>query len=122
MVGMPSAEATASNRDGSPGRFLESASMMAVESISCRTAWRRRLGGHSLLIDLFLELDDAVDERLGARWATRREHLDRHHLVDALDDGVVVEHATHRGAGAHRNHPLGLRHLVVDAPQRGRHL
>ena len=43
-------------------------------------------------------------------------------LIDALDQRVIVEHATDRGARAHRDDPLGLGHLIVDAAQRRRHL
>ena len=50
------------------------------------------------------------------------EHVHRHDLVHALHERVVVEHAAHRRAGAHRDHPLGLGHLVVDAAQHRRHL
>ena len=45
-----------------------------------------------------------------------------HHLVHALDDRVVVEHAAAARAGAHGDDPLGLGHLVVDAAQHRRHL
>src|SRR6478735_12308430 len=93
MVGIPSAAATASNRAGSPGSARFSTSMMAVESIEVRAASRPRSGRHPLLVDLFLELDDPVDERLGPGRAAGHEDVDRNDLVDALDDGVVVEHA-----------------------------
>ena len=36
-------------------------------------------------------------------------HVDRHDVVDALDDRVVVEHAAAAGADAHREHPLRAR-------------
>ena len=45
-----------------------------------------------------------------------------HHLVDALHDRVVVEHAAAARADAHRDDPLGLDHLVVDLAQHRRHL
>src|SRR5215510_9799626 len=66
-----------------------------------------------LLIDLPLELDDAVDERLGPRRAAGHEHVDGHDLIDALHERVVVEHAADRSAGAHRQHVFRLGHLVV---------
>ena len=50
------------------------------------------------------------------------EDVDRHDLIHALHDGVVVEHAAAARARAHRDHPLGLGHLVVDAAQHRRHL
>ena len=43
-------------------------------------------------------------------------------LVHALEDGVVVEHPARARAGAHRDHPLRLEHLVVDLAQRRGHL
>ena len=45
-----------------------------------------------------------------------------HDLVDALEHRVVVEHPARERAGAHRDHPLGLEHLVVDLAERRRHL
>jgi hypothetical protein len=48
--------------------------------------------------------------------------VDRDDLVDALQDRVVVEHPAGARAGAHRDHPLRLEHLVVDLPQRAGHL
>ena len=72
--------------------------------------------------DLLLQLHDAVDQRLGTRRAAGNEHVDRHDLIRALHDGVVVEHAAARRARAHRDHPLRLGHLVVDAAHRRRHL
>ena len=38
-------------------------------------------GAHPLLVDLALQLDDAVDQRLGPRRAAGHEHVDRHDLV-----------------------------------------
>ena len=72
--------------------------------------------------DLLLQLHDPVDQRLGARRASGHEHVHGDDLVHALDDGVVVEDAADRRAGAHRDHPLGFGHLVVDAAHRRRHL
>ena len=48
--------------------------------------------------------------------------VDGDDAVDALQDRVVVEHAARARARAHRDHPLRLEHLVVDLPQRRRHL
>src|SRR5207302_6779766 len=46
----------------------------------------------------------------------------RNDLVDALDDRVVVEHPPTRRARPHADHPLRLRHLVVDMTQHRTHL
>src|SRR5258708_24673178 len=43
-------------------------------------------------------------------------------LVDALDEGVVVEHAAGAGADAHGDDPFRVDHLVVDLPENGRNL
>ena len=55
--------------------------------------------------------------------AARYVHVDRHDLVDAVDDVVAVEERPAAGgAGAHPDDPLGLGHLVVEAPEHGGHL
>ena len=72
--------------------------------------------------DLLVQSQDRVQQRLGPRWAARCVHVDRHHLIDALHDGVVVEHPPAGSADTHRQHPLGLHHLVVDLAQHRRHL
>ena len=51
-----------------------------------RATTRSRARSSFCLVDLLLELDDAVDERLGARRAAGHEDVDRHDLIDALDD------------------------------------
>ena len=72
--------------------------------------------------DRLVQREDGVHQGLGARRAARRVDVDGDDLVDALDDGVVVEHAAGRGADAHRDDPLGLHHLVVDLAEHRRHL
>src|SRR5919107_5717561 len=66
--------------------------------------------------DLVLELHDPVDERLRPRGTAGHVHVNRKELVGALDDGVVVEHPGTRRARAHRDDPLRLEHLLVEAP------
>ena len=83
---------------------------------------RLAVGAELGVLDLVVELEDRVDQHLGPRRAAREVHVDGHDVVDALDDRVVVEHAAGAGADAHREHPLGLGHLVVDLAQHGRHL
>ena len=73
-------------------------------------------------LHLVVQLEDGVDQHLGSGRTAGEVHVDRHHVVDALDDRVVVEHAAGAGADAHREHPLGLGHLVVDLAQHGGHL
>jgi hypothetical protein len=43
------------------------------------------------VLDLFLELEDGVKDRFGARGAARDVDVHGDNLVAALDDGVVVE-------------------------------
>src|SRR3954454_5498475 len=74
------------------------------------------------LPDLLLQLVDAVHERLGTRRAAGDVDVHGQELVNPLDNRVVVEHAGARRAGAHRDDPLRLEHLVVDAPDDRRHL
>ena len=73
-------------------------------------------------LDLVLKLDDAVDQRLRPRRAAGHVDVDGQELVGALHERVVVEDAGARGAGPHRDHPLRLEHLVVDAADDRRHL
>src|SRR5262245_24867971 len=55
---------------------------------------------HDLAVmDLVVEHQDAVHERLGPRGAARHVDVDGHDLVDALHERVVVEHPA--GARAH---------------------
>src|SRR4051794_33392141 len=73
-----------------------------------------RVAAERLVLHLVVQLEDRVDQHLGTRRATREVRVDRHHVVDALDDGVVVEHAATARADTHREHPLRVGHLVVD--------
>src|SRR4051812_5387542 len=74
-----------------------------------------------LLLDHLAQLEDPVHERLGARRAAGHMDVDGHELV-GRHDRVVVEDAHRARARAHRDGPLGLEHLVVDAAHDGRHL
>ncbi len=82
----------------------------------------RRLEPSFGVLDLVVQLEDRVDQHLGARRAAGEVHVDGYDVVDALDDRVVVEHAARAGAHAHREDVLGLGHLVVDLAQDRRHL
>src|SRR5262245_7632444 len=52
--------------------------------------------GQLHLVDLLLELDDAVNERFGSRRAAGHEDIDGNDLIDALHERVVIEHAADR--------------------------
>ena len=69
----------------------------------------RPLGHH-----LFLELHQALQDRLGPGRAAGNIDVHRHDLVHPLDHAVAVVHAAAVGAGPHGDHPLGLRHLLVE--------
>ncbi len=69
-----------------------------------------------------MQLDDRVQQHLRPGRAARQVDIDRDDVIDALDDGVVVEHAAAGGAHPHRDDPLGVGHLVIDLPQHRRHL
>src|SRR4051812_12120284 len=103
--------AAISSRPVASGNFLGALRVVALPPAHGRVA-----------LDLVLQLDDPVHQRLGPGRAARDVDVHRYELVGALHDGVVVEHAGARGAGAHRDHPLGLEHLVVDAADDRRHL
>jgi hypothetical protein len=75
-----------------------------------------------LVHDLVVQLQDRVEQHLGAGRAAGQVHVYWHDVIHALHDRVVVEHAAAARAHAHRQHPLGLGHLVVDLPQDRRHL
>ncbi len=73
--------------------------------------------------DLLAQLEDRVDQHLRPRRAAGQVHVDRHDVVDALHDRVVVEHA----AARRRRRPsrctdARLGHLVVDLAQDRGHL
>ncbi|CAM5605701.1 hypothetical protein SVIOM74S_05845 [Streptomyces violarus] len=97
------------------GRALSAASSASRAASSAFTP--------SLVPCIFLvELEDRVHQHLGPRRAAGEVDVDGDDVVDALDDGVVVEHAARGGAHAHGDHPLGVGHLVVDLPQHRGHL
>ena len=74
-----------------------------------------------VVLDHLAQLQHSVHQRLRARRAARDVHVDRHELVGG-DERVVVEDAHRGAAGAHRDRPLRLEHLVVDAAHDRRHL
>ncbi len=94
----------------------------AERAFSSSAICRSRFAPSLRVLDLVVQLEDRVDQHLRPRRAAGQVHVDRHDVVDALDDRVVVEHAAAAGADAHREHPLGLGHLVVDLAQHRRHL
>src|SRR3990170_9034481 len=73
-----------------------------------------------LRLDLLAQLEEPVDERRRPQGAARDEDVRRDERVRPLHDRVrvVVRPAADR-ALPHRDHPLRLRHLLVQPPDRG---
>ena len=73
------------------------------------------------ILDQLLELHHPVDQALRPGRAAGHVDVDRHDPVDALDRGVAPLVAAARArAVAHRDAPLGLRHLLPQADERAR--
>src|SRR5574337_1349638 len=75
-----------------------------------------------LLDDLFLQQHDPVDQLLRPGWTARNIDIYRNDLVHALNDGIGVEDSAAGSTCAHGDHPLWLRHLIVDPSQDRGHL
>src|SRR3984893_3894660 len=71
------------------------------------------LEGTRFRIDLFLELQNRVQERFRAGGTPRNVYIHWNNLIATLHDRVIVEDAAGSGARAHGNDPLGLGHLFV---------
>ena len=73
--------------------------------------------------DLPLQLQDAVEQRLGGRRAAGHVDVHRHDPVAAPHHRIAeVVVAAAVGAGPHGDHVARLGHLVVDLAERRRHL
>jgi len=79
-------------------------------------------GRHAFLIDVPLDSHDPLDQLFGSWWASGYVHVDRNELIAPLDAGVRVKDSARAGASAHRDHPLGLGHLLIDLLENGEHL
>src|SRR5713101_9029008 len=79
------------------------------------------LEGAFFAVNLLLELENGVEKRFGARRAAGNVNVDGNDLIAALYDCIIVEDAAGRGASAHGDDPLGLRHLVVKLANDGSH-
>src|SRR5260221_2238655 len=73
--------------------------------------------------DLVLQLNDAVEQRLGSRRASGHVNIHRYDAVAAAHHriGVVIVAAA-IGTGTHGNDPARVGHLIVNFAQGGRHL
>src|ERR1700720_3873928 len=68
----------------------------------------------TLIHDFFLQERDGVDQLLGTGRTSRNIYIHRDHLVDALDQSVIVEYPARCRAGAHGDDPLRFRHLLPE--------
>ena len=102
--------------------FISEVGSARSAAVSSSSISARPVAAELGVLDLVVQLEDRVDEHLRPRRAAGEVHVDGDDVVDALDDRVVVEHAAAAGADAHRQHPLGLGHLVVDLAQHRGHL
>src|SRR6267154_3370768 len=75
----------------------------------------------AFVADFFLQLQDRIQQGFGPGWASGHINIHRNHLIDALNDGVVVEDSTGGRARAHRDYPFRFGHLVVELFDHGRH-
>src|SRR4051794_24080837 len=91
--------------------------LLVIPLIAVLFAETLAVAGH-----LLLELEEAVDQPLRRRRAAGDVHVHRDDLVDALHHVIGAIEAARAGAGAHRDDPLRLRHLVVDLLQHRAHL
>lgn len=74
-------------------------------------------------LDLLLELQDAIHQRLSSRRTTRNVNVHGYDSIAATHDGVrVVIIAPAVGTTSHRNDPPRLGHLIVNLPQGWGHL
>src|SRR5262252_5806451 len=96
-----------------------SPSLSSVSSMARNPSALDRAGA----ADLLLQQQHAVEQRFGGRRAAGNVDVDRHDAVAAAHDRIgIVIITTAVGARAHGDDVARLGHLVVDLPQRGRHL
>src|SRR5438552_879604 len=102
-----------------PSRRRLNARSMGLDALG--DGWAERLVGPmaAKYLDELLELHQPEDQPLGSRRAARHVDVDRHDPVDPLDRRVAPLVAPARArAVAHRDAPLGLRHLLPEPEQR----
>src|SRR5215472_2088625 len=83
---------------------------------------KRALEGSTLFLNLLLQQGDGIDQLLRTRWAPRYIDVHGDYLVHTLNQRVIIENAAGGCAGAHRDHPFWLRHLLPELPDHRRHL
>ncbi len=88
-----------------------------VASIQIQSA----LEGSRFRINLFLELQNRVQERFRAGGTPWNVYIHWNNLITTLHDGVIIEDAAGSGARAHGDDPFGLWHLLIQAANHWRH-
>src|ERR1035438_10533415 len=73
-------------------------------------------------VDLVLQAQQAVEEIFRPRRTAHDVNIHRHDAVYSLQHGVGIERAANRRASAHRDAPLGIGHLVINALYHRSHL
>src|ERR1035437_9181240 len=71
--------------------------------------------GDGHFVDLVLQAQQAIEKILRPRRAAYDVHVHGHDAVHSLEHGIGIERATDRRTSAHRDAPLGIGHLVIDA-------
>src|SRR4029077_4670442 len=77
--------------------------------------------GQGHLIDLVLQLEQRIEQIFRTRRAADHVDIRGDDLVHALQDRISIKWTAYRRACAHRDHPLGIGHLVVDTLHHRRH-
>src|ERR1700722_2837915 len=83
--------------------------LLKFASASVKLQVRPRLARTFRLYSM-LQLDQPVDHRLGPRRTPRNIQMHRYDPIDPLQHRVIVVGTARTGAGAERDHPLGLCH------------
>ena len=75
-----------------------------------------------MVLDFLLQQHKGVEQLFGAGRAAGDVDVNGDVLVHALDDGVIVENSTGRGARPHGDDPFRFGHLFVELLDHGGHL
>src|ERR1039458_3250161 len=71
---------------------------------------QRALKAAAFVGDFFLKLQNRIEQSFGAWRASWHVYVHGNHLVDALNDRVILEYAAGGRARTHRGPPLWVRH------------
>src|SRR6202034_1726172 len=90
--------------------------LLKFASASVNLQARPRMTG-TFVLHPMLDLHQPVKHCLGPRRTSRDIQMYRDDPIDSLQHRVVVVRAARTGARPERDHPLRLRHLLIDAAQ-----